>query len=149
MILMFVKSTISELNYFRETQLRAGKILDDEGKSVDVEQELNRVTSEITNLKPDLEDRRQRMAESSGKRTQLERQLKQTPSDDKVEQDYKEKEVVFERLKKEANKRNINAEESVMDIRNNLDASTRRLNTLTRDKATITNRNFNLSFNYE
>ncbi|CAL8123787.1 unnamed protein product [Orchesella dallaii] len=132
----------------QENQLRSGKILDDEGKSVDIDQELNRISTEITAIKPEVQDGRQKISEYKNSLTQLDRQIKQTPSDDQVERDYAEKMKKFEDIKREASKRNINADENVADLRKSQVNAERERDGLLRQRNSILNRNYNLSFNY-
>lgn len=103
----------------------------------------------IANIKPELEDKRKIVQQRTVNRDQLVRQLKQTPSDDQVEKDYKQKEQEFENLKQEAARKNINAEESVVEIRNRLADHRKRFDAASRQRDTLTRRNYALQFIYE
>lgn len=128
--------------------MRSGKLLDEEGKSMDVNEQLNTVSSEIAGLKPEVDDGRQRVTDYKRKLSELERQLKQTPSDDQMEREYNQKAQQLESLKREAAKRNINADETVVEIQNRLQDTRRRLQGSSQKREQIWRRNTILSLNY-
>ncbi len=103
----------------------------------------------IANVKPELDDKRKICQQKTVNREQLVRQLKQTPSDDQLERDFKQKEAEFENLRREAARKNINAEESVVELRNRLADHRKRFDAASRQKDVLTRRNYVMQFNYK